>query len=158
MLKRIFPKQFDNNYRGWWLGLGIFVAAIGVKALQGVMSMINTRSTAINADGIPVDSFSLAAQQEVLSMFALLGMWLLVLPAISVVALVRYRAMIPFLYLALLVQQSAARLVIYLNTPANAPAGHAIGFYVNLGILAVTLIGFVLSLMDRKSVRAISRT
>jgi len=150
MLSRILPKQFDNDYRGLWLGAVIFVAAMSVKALQGAMSMINTRNTAINADGIPLDSFSPAAQREVLIMFALLGMWLLVLPLISAVALVRYRSMIPFLFLALLVQQLAARIVVYLHTPTSAPAGQPIGFYVNMGILAVTAIGFVLSLVERR--------
>jgi hypothetical protein len=154
MLGRIFPKQFDNDYRGLWLGIAIFVAVTAIKALQGVMSMVNTRNTAINADGIPLDSFSLAAQQEVLSMFALLGMWLLVLPLFSIVALVRYRAMIPLLYVVLLTQQLAARLVVYLHTSTGAPTGHAIGYYVNLGILALTTVGFLLSLMERKGLRS----
>jgi len=151
MLDRLFPKQLDNAYRGLWLGLGIFFVAMAVKALQGVLSMINTRSTAINADGIPLDSFSPAAQQEVLTMFALLGMWLLVLPLLSAIALVRYRAMIPLLYLMLLSEEAARRVLVYLHTPAGGPAGHPVGFYVNLGILVVTAIGFVLSLVERKN-------
>lgn len=154
MLSRIFPREFDNNYQGPWAAVVIFIAAMALKALQGVMSMINTRNTAINADGIALDSFSTAAQQEVLSMFALLGMWLLVLPLLGVVALIRYRTMIPLLYLALLCEQLVARLVVYLHTPDSAPAGHPIGFYVNVGILAVTLIGFLLSLLDRNSLRS----
>lgn len=154
MFSRIFPKQLDNDYRGLWLGLAIFVAAMAVNALQGVMSMINTRRTAIHADGIPLDSFSPAAQQEVLTMFALLGMWVVVLPLLSAVALVRYRAMIPLLYLMLLSEQLARRLLVYLHTPDSAPADHPIGFYVNLGILGFTAIGFLLSLMDRKSLHS----
>ena len=154
MLDRIFPARLDNGYRGSWLGLGIFVIAMAVKALQGVMSVIDTRHTAITADGIPVDSFRAAAQQEVLTMFALLGMWLVVLPALSAIALIRWRAMIPLLYLVLIAEQLAARLIVSLYTPASAQAGHPIGFYVNLGILAVTLIGFLLSLRERRSARA----
>jgi hypothetical protein len=61
--------------------------------------------------------------------------------------------MIPFLYLMLLAEQLAARILVYLHTPDGAPADHPIGFYVNVGILVLTAIGFLLSLIDRRSLR-----
>lgn len=151
MFSRIFPKVFDNQYRGHWLGLVLFIAVILVKALQGLESLVFTHSTMTVADGIPVDTFGVVAANNAVDMFALLGMYLLVLPLTGAVALVRYRAMIPFLYLMLIATQLGARGILFAHAmmrPASA-GGHAMGFYVNLIILAVTLGGFALSLLDR---------
>jgi hypothetical protein len=150
MLSRIFPKQFDNIYRGHWLGLWLFAAVVLVKALQGLNSIVMTRQVMTTADGIPLDSFNAAAAQAATGMFTLLGMYLLVLPLLSLVALVRYRSMIPFLYLMLLAVQVSSRLLVLWH-PVIASAELPVGFFVNLGILAITLLGFVLSLQNRES-------
>jgi|SRR4051812_37924603 hypothetical protein len=148
MLDRIFPKAFDNRYRGHWLGVVLFVLVILLKAVQGVNSIVMTRKVMIGADGIPLDSFNPIAANTAVEMFALLGMYLLVLPLIGAVALVRYRAMIPFLFLMLLAVMLGSRGLNYLHPIARTAAagGHPIGMYVNLGILALAVIGFALSL------------
>jgi len=153
MLDRIFPTQFDNRYRGHWLGLGLFVLIVALKALQGFNSMVWTHQVMVSADGIPVDSFGPAAASEATLMFALLGMYLLVLPLMSAVALVRYRAMIPALLLMLLIVQLGARRVHLLHPTISEIAGAAepIGFYVNLGILGLTVVAFVFSILRRRA-------
>jgi hypothetical protein len=149
MLEHIFPKQFDNAYRGHWLGLVLFVLVIALKAVQGFNSMVWTQQIMESADGIPIRTFGPVAAGEAILMFALLGMYLLVLPLISAVALLRYRAMVPFLLLMLLVVQLGARGVHLLHPTVAERAGSAepVGFYVNLGILAATAMAFVLSLV-----------
>lgn len=149
MLNRIFPKQFDNTYRGHWLGLLLFVPIIALKAVQGINSVVWTHKVMVSADAIPVDSFGPVAAGEAIQMFALLGMYLLVLPLLGVVALIRYRAMVPLLLLMLIVVQLGVRGVHLLHPTIGETAGSAepIGFYVNLGILALTVIAFVLSLV-----------
>jgi hypothetical protein len=149
MLGRIFPRQFDNQYRGHWLGLLLFVLVLVVKSLQGIESIIQTEQTMIRADGIPLATFSPVASQEAILMFALLGMYLLVIPVQSIVVLVRYRSMVPFMLLMLIVIQLGVR-TIHLFRPDSAAltdSGPPIGFYVNLGILGVTIIAFALSLI-----------
>jgi hypothetical protein len=152
MLARIFPKQFDNTYRGHWAGLVIFVTVVAVKALQCIETIFNTRHTAVRADGIPLASFSPSGADTVLSMFALLGLYLLVIPAQSVVVLLRYRSMIPFMYFWLLLLQLAVR-ALHMLHPAFASDNHGprpIGFYINLAILGVTVLGFALSLIGKR--------
>lgn len=145
MLGRLFPRQFDNVYRGHFLGLWIFVPIMLIKALQSLESVFNARSTAINADGIPLASFPPAAAEEIVSMFALLGLYLLVIPFQSAIVLLRYRSMVPFMYFCLLTLQISSRIF---HTLTDAPqGGHPIGFYVNLSIMAATALGFVLSLL-----------
>jgi hypothetical protein len=101
------------------------------------------------ADGIPIDTFSAVAASNAILMFALLGMYLLVIPVQSIVVLTRYRSMIPFMLLILLAVQLGARGIHFLHpdTRSNPGGGEPIGFYVNLGILAVTVVAFVLSIV-----------
>ena len=152
MLSRIFPKQIDNNYRGHRLAIWLFALVVLLKATQGVESIVNTRSVVTTADGISLDGFSAAGADVVVALFALLGLYLLVIPLQSVVVLIRYRAMIPFMYLLLLIVYAGNRVVLLMHPIVRSAdtsmgfAGHPIGFYVNLAILAMTLIGFVLSL------------
>jgi hypothetical protein len=154
MLSRLFPRQFDNVYRGHFLGLWIFVPIMLIKALQSLESIFNTRATAIGADGIPLASFPPAAAEEIVSTFALLGLYLLVIPFQSAIILIRYRSMVPFMYFCLLTLQISTRIFHFL-TDASAPqSGHPIGFYINLGIMAVTAIGFFLSLLRGKNAPA----
>jgi len=155
MLGRIFPKQFDNAYRGHWLAIWLFALVVLLKATQGMESIVNTRNVVTNADGISLGSFSAAGAETFLALFAILGLYVLVIPLQSIVVLIRYRAMIPFMYLLLLIVYASNRAVLLLHPIVRSAdtsmgfAGHPIGFYVNLAILAMTVIGFVLSLVGK---------
>lgn len=155
MWARIFPKQFDNVYRGHWAGMLLLTVVSFVKAAQGVTSIIDTRNTAMTADGIPVDSFPPLAANNVVLMFALLGFYLVLVPLQSALALVRYRSMIPLMFIWMLFVQIGARLLVFLH-PVNPNAafsftGHAIGFYVNVLVLVVTAVGFIFSVLSRSA-------
>lgn len=150
MLNRIFPKQFDNIFRGHRLGLWLFVPIVLLKVLIGVRSIISAREVAQSADGIPLDTYNAAGADAVVGIFALLGLFQLLLGLLGIVALFRYRAMIPFVYLVLLFQMVANRAlsVLYPITESST-SGTPPGFYVSLGILAATVLGFGLSLLNR---------
>lgn len=156
MLNRLFPKQADNAYRGHWLGIAALIVVMLLKATQGVGILVNTHQTLVQADGIPVDSFAPDAAATALGMFALLGMYTLLMPVLSAIVLIRWRALVPFVLFLFLVIQAGARLVqtFYViprsTDPDTSFAGHPIGFWVNMAILAVTIIGFLLSLTDRR--------
>ncbi len=147
MLARIFPKQIDNNFRGHWLAILLFVPVVLVKLTIGVNSIVYTRYIATSADGIPLDSFSAGGAQTVVALFALLGLFQLLLALQGVVVLIRYRAMIPFTYLLLVIQQFANKAILLVHPIARSGTpGSQIGSAVVLAILAATLIGFALSL------------
>ena len=64
---------------------------------------------------------------------------------LGVLALVRYRAMIPLLYILFLAEMLARRLMI-LAQPLAREGPPPIGFYINLGLLAALALGLLLSL------------
>jgi hypothetical protein len=78
-----------------------------------------------------------------------MGMCLLILPLQSIVVLIRYRSMIPFMYLFLLVVLVGSR-AIELVHPLARSGALPYGVIMNLAILAVTILGFVLSLYDKR--------
>lgn len=148
MLTRLFPKQFDNNYRGHALGLWLFALVMAMKATQAVTSIVDTRHVLATADGIPLDRFDESGAAIVIGLFAVVSFYLLLLPLQSIVVLIRYRAMVPFMYLLFLILQAGVRVLLQVR-PIVIGGSHPFGYYVNLGILAVTIIGFVLSLRNR---------
>ncbi len=149
MLDRLFPKQIDNRFEGYraalWL-LGLFIA---LKLVMSVNSIFNTASVASGADGIPLDSFGPAAAREVLLLFALTSLGQLTLTVIALTALIRYRAMVPFIYLALLGGQLARRLIVQSYVVARTESV-PVGWYVTFGLLALLTLGLVLSLIPAR--------
>ena len=150
MLERIFPREISNRFPGIWnLGLWLFVPLVVLKLGIGAKSMLDARDTAISADGIPLSSFPPAAADMVVSTFALLGMFHFLLGLFGVLALVRYRAMIPLLYLLFLVQTLMTRTLNQIYPTAHVGGGR--GAIVAFVILSLTVLGFVLSLVPRSA-------
>jgi hypothetical protein len=151
LLTRLFPRQFDNAYRGLWAAVWLFVPVVVLRLVMGFNSIVMTRKVAVSADGIPLDRFDAAGAQEVVVEFALLGLFNLLFGLIGIVALVRYRAMIPAVFLLFLGQQLAGRALNIFNgsTSGWLPSG-SIGSFVVFGLLAATALGLVLSLWDRR--------
>ena len=143
MLDRLLPPSVDNSYRGHKLALWLFALVVLAKLGIAFGSLFNGHEAASTADGIPLDTFPPAATQAVVSLFALLGWLHLMLCAICIVVLVRYRTMVP-LMLTLLIVEYLGRKLILMVMPIERSA--APGTIVNLVILAVMTIALVLSL------------
>ena len=147
MLNQVFPRYFDNAYRGHRLALWLFGAILLMKTAIALGTIFNGRTAAQTADGIPLDSFGVAGAAAVVSLFAIWGLAQFVISLIGVLALVRYRAMVP-LMLALFLFEHVARRVIFLVRPIPRD-GTAPGLYINLALLAVMTVGLALSLQKR---------
>ena len=100
--------------------------------------------------------FAPAAAAEVVVLFALSALAFLLFALQGLLALIRYRSMVPLMYLWFLVDALIRRVLIahYPTQDAVPAGGHAIGFYVNMGLLAVAVLGLALSLVTRTPRRA----
>ena len=151
ILNRVFPRQIDNTFRGHWLGLFLFgFYALG-KLGQGVDGIFNSYAVATGPDAIPLASYGAAAAQDLLSMFALLSLYVLVLPSLGVLSLIRYRSMIPLVCLFMLLLNFGSRAVHLLHPDTGDGGAQPRGYYVNLALLAVLALSFVLSLAKSTS-------
>jgi hypothetical protein len=156
MLSRIFPRQFDNDYRGHWLAIWILVPIVLLKLLMGfnvagLNPWISNRFVAQTADGIPLDTFGAEAASTVMFLFASWGLGLLILSLLGIVVLIRYRAMIPLMFLLLSIEQIGRKGIALFSPIVRAveTEGISFGVLINWGLTAALVIGLVLSLLNR---------
>jgi len=152
VVNRLFPYQVDNKFDGHraalWL-LGLFIA---LKLVMSVNSIVNTATVASSADGIPLDTFGPAAAQAVLMLFALMMLGQLMLSLIALATLVRWRALVPFMYLVLIGEHLARRIIV--QSYAVARVGAPAGVYVNYALLTLLVLGLVLALLPSSKASA----
>lgn len=146
MLARLFPGQADNRFGGLRPALWLLGLLIALKLLMSLNSILNTASVAAGADGIPLDSFGPAAARQVLLLFALMALGHLALTLVALTVLIRYRALVPSVYLMLLGEHIARRVIVQSYKVAGAEST-AIANYVNYGLLTLLALGLALSLI-----------
>lgn len=150
MIERLFPRQVDNRFAGRRAALWLLGLYIALKLAMSFNSIFNTAEVADGADGIPLDSFGPDAAREVLTLFALTGLGQLALAVVALAALIRYRALVPFIYLVLLGEALARRAIVQAYAATRTEAGSA-GLYINLGLLVLLATGLVLSLIAKRA-------
>ena len=145
VFERLLPRQLGDTYRGHRLAIWLLVPLVLARLAMGANGVINTRFVASGPDAIPLSTYDPAGAQAVIALFALLSFSNLLLALQGGIVLVRYRALVPLFYLLLLVQALGVKALLVLRpiAPAATP-----GFGVSLTfvLLAVTIVGFVLSL------------
>lgn len=156
MLTRLFPRQIDNDYRGHVLGIWLLVPLVLAKFLQGanVAGLLGTgksRQVLEGVDKVPVGTFPAEAVSHLIFLFSAWGLGIFVLGVLGIVVLLRYRAMMPLMYLLLLIEQVGRKALatIHLDRPlvsvATTPAN-----LINWGFLLAMVIGLLLSLANRR--------
>jgi hypothetical protein len=152
-MDRLFPRRVDNSFDGYrgalWL-LGVYVA---LKIVMSVNSIFNTEAVAVGGDGIPLDSFGPEASRSVLMLFALMSLGQLMLSLAALAALVRWRTLVPFIYLLLLAEHLARRFIVQAYAVTRTEST-PVGAYVNYALLALLASGLVLSLLRARRERA----
>lgn len=144
--ERLFPRQADNRFAGHRAALWLLFLFVALKLVMGLNSIFNTAAVAGGADGLDLASFAPAAAAEVLTLFALTSLGQLALALVALAILVRYRALIPFIYLVLLAEHLARRAIV-LSHDLDRTGAATVGSWVNYGLLALLALGFLLSLL-----------
>ena len=139
MLNQIFPHQFDNNYRGHKIALWLFALLVLMKLGMSLSAIFDGDNMARSADGIPIDTFTSGGAEAVVSITALLGLSHLLLASLGVLALIRYRAMIPLMYVLLLVEYFAKKWILLVHPIVRT--GTSPSTYVNLVLIALLIVG-----------------
>ena len=159
ILHRLLPRQIDNAYKGHPLGLWLFVPPLFMKVLMGINvsginPLVSSRHILVSVDGVPVDTFPLEAQSITMLFFTAWGLSLLVIGLLGLVALLRYRAMIPLMYLALTMEQVGRMVLsrIHAGGDAGEPGGISLSVGINWGLAAMLMVGFALSLVKSSKV------
>jgi hypothetical protein len=152
MLNRIFPKQLDNNYRGQKIALWLLALITFVNTGISFVAIFKPDGAAQSADGIPLDTYAPAAAQAVIGVVAFLGLANLLLYIIFIVALIRYRAMIPLMYVLIVLNWLAHKGIGMMKPIVRT--GTSPGHYVTWSLFALSVIGMILSLTGKKYLNA----
>ena len=144
MLERLFPPSIDNVYRGPKIALWLFGSVVLLKGGVGLGTILNGRSAAISTDGIPLDTFSPAGEQAFVALLAAWGLSQVMLNALGLLVLIRYRSMVAFMFAVLLFEHLARRAIFWALPMPRAE--HAPGYLINLVFVAIMITGLVLSL------------
>jgi hypothetical protein len=153
MVGHFLPQRIDNSYCGNKLALWLFAAVVFMKTSIGLGTIFNGRTAAIRADAIPLDTFSPAGAQAFLSVFAIWGFAQVMIGLLCILALVRYRAMVPFLFALLLLEHLGRKLILYYMPIAKT--GTPPGLFINLALVAVMIVGLILSLRTKDKGQAV---
>ena len=147
MLDELLPRRLDNEFRGNKLALWLFGLVVALKSAQSLAIIFNGYSTARDADGIPLDSYTPAVAQTVVAVFAQGSLWRLFFCLVCVLVLFRYRSAVPLMFALLALHYLAAQLV--LKFVPLLRVGMPVGPLVNLMLFVVMLVGLGLSLRRR---------
>jgi hypothetical protein len=157
MFQRLFPRQLDNDYQGHVLAIWLFVPVVLLKTLMGfnvagLNPWISSRSVLQRADAVPVDVYPADAASHVVFTFAAWGLCLFVLALLAWVVIIRYRAMLPLMILALSTEQVGRMALSQMTLPhhAMAQSGIPISTLINWGLAALLLLALVFSLVDAR--------
>ena len=144
MLNRIFPERIDNNYRGYKAAIWLFIPIVLMEVALSLAHMFAADGGAQSVSTIPLDTYSASAAQNIIAIMARLGLEQLLPALIFVVVLIRYRSMIPLMYLLIVLQYIALEGIMYMKPLALAETSGA--STPALVFTVLSLIGLVLSL------------
>ena len=152
MLDALLPASLDNQYRGSRVALWLFGLVVALKSAQSLSIIFNGYSTARDADGIPLDSFTPAAAQTVVAVFAQGSLWRLFFCFVCLLVLFRYRSAVPLMFALLALNYLAAQLLMkFVPLPR---VGGPVGPVVNVILFVLMLVGLGLSLWRRRGTGA----
>ncbi|HSP14026.1 MAG TPA: hypothetical protein VLV78_04670 [Thermoanaerobaculia bacterium] len=147
MLDGLFPRQIDNDYRGHPAAPWLMIVVVSVRIAQSLLVLCCSYYVVILAEALPLDRYPAAASQAIA--FAMAGWKVdrLLIALLCLLAIDRYRSMIPLMLTVLLLQELGRRAVawLYPMTTDGVPGATR----VNLVLLMLTAIALVLSLRRR---------
>jgi hypothetical protein len=157
MLSLLFPKVIDNKYRGQWLALVLFVPVLLLKIMMGFNvagfnPTIEVRDILQNIDGIPLDTYSTAAATDLVYFANAWGLSLFTIGLVGLIALIRYRAMIPIAILLLTVEQVGRKAMSIAESGLGIGPDMSAGNIINWALSAALVLALVLSIMRRRTV------
>ena len=144
ILKYIFPKTADNNYRGSKIALYVFLLIVAITLIRSSIHIFTPDGGARSIAGFPLNTYSDAASSLVILIFSLWGASQLLMGFMYLVVLLRYRSLIPLMYVLIFIEY-LSRLLLGVYKPVVSahivPGG--IGDYIMIPLaLIMLLLGF----------------
>jgi hypothetical protein len=146
---KLFPQPVTNRYGGAPIAKWVLILLTVITVGRSLAHIFLPDGGAQSIATIPLDRFTANGEATVIHIFALWGLSQLLFGLLYVVVLWRYQALIPLMYLFILVEYTG-RLLLALAKPIDTEgtAPGAIGNYV---LIPLALLMLVLSLREKKN-------
>ena len=148
MLRLVFPTSLNNQFPGQKIALYVFYVLTALTLWRSQHHLFAHDGGAQSIASIPLDTYSINAAETVVGIFGLWGLSQLVISLIYLLSAIRYKALIPFLYL-LFTLEYAMRVWVGANK-AIETAGTAPGSIINLPFMIAGVVLLTLSVWRRK--------
>ncbi len=157
MFSLLFPKIIDNKFRGQWLALVLFAPMLLLKLIMGFNiagfnPMLEVRDILQDVDGVPLDTYGVEAASDLVSFANAWGLSLLTICLVGLVALLQYRAMIPFAILLLTVEQLGRKIMSVAESGFRfGPEEMTTGSMINWAFSLALVLALILSIIPRRT-------
>ena len=147
MNNKILPSTIDNNYTGHKMALWFFYLITAVTIVRSCIHIFKDDGGAQSIAAIPLDSYTQGGAEAVIFIFAYWGLSQLMFGLLQGIIALKYRSLIPLMYLFLLFEYVARygiSLFKSLETSGQAPGGVA-----NYVLPIILVIMFFLSIRSK---------
>lgn len=145
----VFPHTIDNNYKGLKIALYVFYVLTLVTLWRSQHHLFAADGGAMSIASIPLDTFTSDGEMAVIGIFSLWGLSQLIIGFINLVVAIRYRSLVPFMYLLMFFEYMIRTFYIsnFKPIPTLETAPGAIG---NIILIIIVPILFTLSIINKK--------
>jgi hypothetical protein len=148
MIKYLFPNSIDNDYKGNKAPLYLFYLVTAFTVVRSIIHLVSPDGGAQSIATIPLHLYSKDASDTIIHMFAEWGLSQLLLGLFYVVVLIKYKSLIPLMYLFLVLEYST-RLLLSFYKPFELE-GQAPGGIGNYLLVPLFIVMFILSLKNNR--------
>ena len=140
-MDRLFPQPITNQYRGAPIAKWVFLLLSVITLGRSLAHLFLPDGGAHSIATIPLESFTPNGEATVIHLFALWGLSQLLCGLLYVVVLWRYQALIPLMYLFILLEYTGRLLLTFAKpivTSGTAPG--TIGNYILIPLASLMLV------------------
>ena len=140
----LFPNLIDNEYKGKKIPLFFFYLLIPVTIIRSLVHIFKADGGAQSIANIPLHLYSEQASDTIVHLFSEWGLSQLLFGVLYIVVLIKYKSLIPLMYLFLVLEYST-RLLLAFYKPFVLE-GYAPGGIANYFLVPLFVVMFILSL------------
>ena len=147
IINKVFPKTIDNNYKGFKIALYVFYILTVVTLWRSQHHLFAADGGAQSIASIPLDTFTNNGEMAVIGIFSLWGLSQLIIGFIYLATALRYKSLIPFMYLLMFFEYLMRGFYIG-NFKPIPTVDTALGAILNIILVIAVPILFILSVVQ----------
>lgn len=148
IMNYLFPNYLDNEYKGKKIPLYFFYIIIPVTIIRSFIHLFAPDGGAQSIANIPLYLYSNQGSDTIVHLFSEWGLSQLLFGLLYIVVLIKYKSLIPLMYLFLVIEYST-RVLLAFYKPVVLE-GYAPGGIANYFLVPLFVILFILSLKKRR--------